>query len=222
LVLSLARIWIDRRAFPLVSSWLEEIDSERDSWVRTFGDINHRMLAIDLALAMGDPGEAAAMAEYMTGVAEASSRWAEYVGFASRWAVCLDRLGYRQRATMQFDAALSRGVAGGFLQSLAVPGVDTTTLFANQWKGSPERLAARRSLSASAVASQQCHHGMLSARELEVLSMVAAGRSNQDIAARLFISRNTVRNHLVNISRRLDVHSRSEAVARARELELIR
>ena len=52
----------------------------------------------------------------------------------------------------------------------------------------------------------------LSRREVEVLRCVAQGRTNQDIAALLFISENTVRNHLANIYDKLAVHNRAEAV----------
>jgi DNA-binding CsgD family transcriptional regulator len=55
----------------------------------------------------------------------------------------------------------------------------------------------------------------LSARELEVLRLVAEGAPNKVIAARLFISPTTVRTHLDNIYEKLDVHTRTAAVARA-------
>ena len=52
----------------------------------------------------------------------------------------------------------------------------------------------------------------LSEREVEVLRCVAQGHTNHDIAALLFISENTVRNHLANIYAKLAVHNRAEAV----------
>jgi DNA-binding NarL/FixJ family response regulator len=53
----------------------------------------------------------------------------------------------------------------------------------------------------------------LSPREQQVLSLVAEGLSNKQIGARLFISENTVRNHLRNILDKLHLHTRVEAVA---------
>jgi len=53
----------------------------------------------------------------------------------------------------------------------------------------------------------------LSAREQEVLGLVAQGLSNKQVGARLFISENTVRNHLRNILDKLHLHTRVEAVA---------
>jgi LuxR family transcriptional regulator, maltose regulon positive regulatory protein len=61
----------------------------------------------------------------------------------------------------------------------------------------------------------------LSVRELEVLHLVAAGQSNQEIAQALFLSVGTVKKHLNNIFGKLDVNSRTQAVALARELQLL-
>jgi DNA-binding NarL/FixJ family response regulator len=62
----------------------------------------------------------------------------------------------------------------------------------------------------------------LSARELEVLELVAAGLGNQQIAERLFLSQATVKTHLVHVFGKLAVDSRTAAVAEARARGLIR
>jgi LuxR family maltose regulon positive regulatory protein len=61
----------------------------------------------------------------------------------------------------------------------------------------------------------------LSAREREVLQLIAAGRSNQAIAAQLVIAVGTVKRHITNIYGKLSVHSRTQAVARARAMHLL-
>ncbi|NTW00580.1 MAG: hypothetical protein HGA19_04640, partial [Oscillochloris sp.] len=61
----------------------------------------------------------------------------------------------------------------------------------------------------------------LTPRELEVLTLVAAGMSNQDIADRLVVGISTVKKHINNIYGKLDVLSRTQALKRARELGLI-
>jgi LuxR family maltose regulon positive regulatory protein len=61
----------------------------------------------------------------------------------------------------------------------------------------------------------------LSEREVEVLRLLAAGRSNQAIAAELMLSVGTVKAHNSNIYGKLGVRSRTQAVARARELKLL-
>ena len=57
----------------------------------------------------------------------------------------------------------------------------------------------------------------LSAREVEILSAVARGLGNKEIARELFIAETTVKTHLVHAFTKLDVDSRTAAVARARE-----
>jgi LuxR family maltose regulon positive regulatory protein len=61
----------------------------------------------------------------------------------------------------------------------------------------------------------------LSEREVEVLRLVAAGHSNQTIARELVVAPSTVHSHVKNIYSKLDVHSRTQAVARAREIGLL-
>ena len=60
----------------------------------------------------------------------------------------------------------------------------------------------------------------LTRRELEVLRLVAAGRSNGQIAETLFISRKTASVHVSNILGKLGVHTRTEAAAAAHRLGL--
>ena len=55
----------------------------------------------------------------------------------------------------------------------------------------------------------------LTDRELEVLKLVATGLNNRDIARELYISENTVKNHIRNILEKLQLHSRMEAVVYA-------
>jgi LuxR family maltose regulon positive regulatory protein len=61
----------------------------------------------------------------------------------------------------------------------------------------------------------------LTERELEVLRLLAAGRSNADMAAELFVEQSTVKTHLIHLYRKLGVRSRTQTVARARALGLL-
>jgi two-component system NarL family response regulator len=67
-------------------------------------------------------------------------------------------------------------------------------------------------LSKKAEARQAVPVPILTARELEVLKLVARGMSNKEIASELYISENTVKNHVRNILEKLHLHSRMEAV----------
>lgn len=61
----------------------------------------------------------------------------------------------------------------------------------------------------------------ISAREVEVLEMLAAGFANKVIARRLDISPNTVKTHVARLYEKLEVTSRTQAINRARELDIL-
>jgi DNA-binding CsgD family transcriptional regulator len=61
----------------------------------------------------------------------------------------------------------------------------------------------------------------LSKRELEILSLLAQGHSNQEIATKLFVSLSTVKTHIQNLFEKLDVKRRIQAVEKAKRLNLI-
>jgi len=98
-------------------------------------------------------------------------------------------------------ASAIRAVHGG--QSLISPSMASKLLteFAAMSKRSEER--------------QQLPTPRLTDREMEVLKLVARGLNNRDIAKELFISENTVKNHIRNILEKLQLHSRMEAVVYA-------
>jgi DNA-binding NarL/FixJ family response regulator len=98
-------------------------------------------------------------------------------------------------------ATAIRAVAGG--QSLISPAMASKLLteFATLIKRDGDR--------------QQLPAPRLTERELEVLRLVARGLNNRDIAKQLFISENTVKNHIRNILEKLQLHSRMEAVVYA-------
>jgi len=61
----------------------------------------------------------------------------------------------------------------------------------------------------------------ISKRELEVLSLMSAGLSNEEIAGKLFVSLNTVKTHSSNIFLKLDVKRRTQATEKAKRLKII-
>jgi LuxR family transcriptional regulator, maltose regulon positive regulatory protein len=60
----------------------------------------------------------------------------------------------------------------------------------------------------------------LSDRESAVLELLADGHTNREIAQQLYIAQGTVKAHVASVYRKLEVHSRAEAVSRARDLGL--
>jgi NarL family two-component system response regulator LiaR len=64
-------------------------------------------------------------------------------------------------------------------------------------------------------------HLGITAREIEVLALMSAGHSNEEIARQLFLSLHTVKSHVSHILFKLDVSRRTQAVEKARSLHLI-
>jgi len=86
----------------------------------------------------------------------------------------------------------------------------------------PDRLTPTEgSAAAASGATLQPLLDPLSERELELLRLVAAGKSNREIAAELVLALGTVKSHLHNIFQKLDAGSRTQAVVRAQELDLL-
>lgn len=61
----------------------------------------------------------------------------------------------------------------------------------------------------------------LTKKEIEVLSLLADGGSNREIATRLFVSTSTIKTHLVHLYQKLDVSRRTQAIRKARSLQII-
>jgi NarL family two-component system response regulator LiaR len=61
----------------------------------------------------------------------------------------------------------------------------------------------------------------LSKRELEILNLMARGHSNEEIATTIFVSVSTVKSHNQNLFAKLDVKRRTQAIEKARRLQLI-
>ena len=68
---------------------------------------------------------------------------------------------------------------------------------------------------------QERHRLGISKREYEVLELMATGLSNQEIADKLYVSLNTIKTHISNLFLKLEVSRRTQAIRRAKELQLI-
>lgn len=91
------------------------------------------------------------------------------------------------------------------------------------WLGS-KLIAAKKVVEvvpATLVDEQAVRSSGLSARELEVLQLMAEGLSNQEIADKLFVSLPTVKSHSSSLFTKLEVKRRTEAVHRAKSLRII-
>jgi ATP/maltotriose-dependent transcriptional regulator MalT len=121
---------------------------------------------------------------------------------------------------------LDKLVAKGHMQVLNQDGVLAYTLFGKDQPKQPEPSLEASSLpspsaNGSSGATRESLVEPLSERELEVLTLLASGRSNKEIARELFVAVGTVKTHTNNIYRKLGTRNRAEALAKTRSLKLI-
>jgi LuxR family maltose regulon positive regulatory protein len=144
-------------------------------------------------------------------------------------ALALQARGDTTRALTALERALDLAAPGGFVRLFVEKGAPMAQLLyqaaargiAAQFAG---RLLAAFPASQAPEPFRETPAEMiepLSERETEVLQLVAAGLSNREIAQRLFLSVSTIKVHTYNIYSKLGVHSRTQAVAKARALGVL-
>jgi LuxR family transcriptional regulator, maltose regulon positive regulatory protein len=143
-------------------------------------------------------------------------------------ALVLAELGQSQAAVERLAGVLARAEPEGAVRPIADEGTHVVPLLRQVAGMHPSlRRFARRLLDMIQAAEPALGHSYedtlstLTARELEVLRLLAVGSSTQTIAAQLVVSPGTAKRHIGNILRKLAVHSRLEAVAQAHARGLI-
>ncbi|MTI96244.1 MAG: hypothetical protein FH749_12335 [Firmicutes bacterium] len=138
--------------------------------------------------------------------------------------------GNMRAAAHHLKQALSIGMGEGYFQVFLdeIQGLESCFAQVFSWlnaNASPVLAGYIQDILAHVDFSSKAEQGSLveelSARELEVLTLIGQGFSNQDIARELFLTEGTVKWHTGNIYGKLGVKSRTRAVARARELNLL-
>jgi LuxR family maltose regulon positive regulatory protein len=140
-------------------------------------------------------------------------------------------LGETNSALRSVAEALKLGQAGGYLRVFVEEGVQVEQLLRLALSGKAGISYIHRILATFSRLQKECW-GLspeksltwpepLSERELEVLRLMAVGFANTEIANKLFISINTVKTHISHIFGKLEVTSRTQAVAKARRLRLV-
>jgi DNA-binding NarL/FixJ family response regulator len=189
---------------------------------------------VEIALAAGDPGAARVACDELERTASTyGSSGLEAAALQARGAVLLAggraeaalptlRAACRrwQELDMPHDAARVRLLLARAYQALGDE--DAATLELDAAAAVFERLGAALDVAAArALRGRPPLPGGLTGREAEVLALVAAGRSNREIAAELVVSEHTVARHMQNILAKLRVPSRTAAAAFAFERGLV-
>lgn len=183
-------------------------------------------------LAQGKPAAALAVIEPFRQQMEARGWADEYLRALALQTVALQQDGARDKALDVLAEALSLAEPGNFIRLFLDEGEAMRLLLADFRFAIGKRphklltytdklLGAFTSLPTSQSAIRNQKSEILSPRELEILTLIAAGLTNETIARRLYLSLYTVKAHVRNIFAKLDVANRTQAVARARELSIL-
>jgi LuxR family maltose regulon positive regulatory protein len=134
--------------------------------------------------------------------------------------------GHTDEALARVEKALELAAPEGYSRAFLDEGLDIVDLLSRARHLAPDLVSQVLDAASAKDASPLLPHTPLlveplTERELEILRLIAAGRSNPEIAELLYLSLNTVKWHAKNLYGKLNVGSRIEAVARAQELELL-
>jgi LuxR family transcriptional regulator, maltose regulon positive regulatory protein len=195
-----------------------------------------RLTLARLLHAQGRHRESLPLLEELGETAEAAGRTGDLIEILALQALVLWARNEKEQAVRTLAGALALAEPEGYIRTFVDEGAPMGDLLsaalevrqrghfdaADQISVSYlARLMATVAQDATAPAADERLPEPLSERELEVLALIAAGESNQEIAATLFVSTSTVKTHINRLYRKLGVRSRTQAVAHARELSLL-
>jgi LuxR family maltose regulon positive regulatory protein len=228
-----ARLWLAQDKLETVSQWAGERELATDGEFTHLNEIEYLMLA-RILIAQGQPDETTTLLERLLEAAEAGGRTSRVIEILNLQALALQAQGNLDQARTTLEKSLALAEPEGFVRIFVDEGSSMARLL---YKALTREIApdyVRRLLAAFPVeeggrteppksqAPESVLIEPLSERELEVLQLIAEGLTNREIASRLFLSPNTVKTHTRNIYGKLDTHNRTQAVARAGALGIMR
>ena len=231
-----ARIWATQGRVAEASEWARERGLSVDDDLSYLHEFEHVTLARVLIARYeservdGAVHDAARLLERLLHAAEEGGRIGSVIEILAMQALAHQAHGDTSSALAPLERALSLAEPEGYVRVFVDEGPPMARLLQEAASRAIAPDSARRLLAAFPSAKPDGAHpsearceGMelLSKREIEVLQHIAAGLTNREIAARLYLSLYTVKAHARSIYDKLDAHSRTQAVARARELGIL-
>jgi LuxR family maltose regulon positive regulatory protein len=239
-----ARLWIWQGDLPLAEHWAQDRNLPSEDLPENLSDIqeNEVLTLARLRIAQGrsDPssrasGEALTILEQLLPQAETTRRLGSMIEIQALRALAFHDQGHLQAALDSLEQALNLAEAEGYVRIFLDEGrpMHALLLKAGRLRGNRLQKPVQRvllefetSVAVPAVTGQAYPRPSillepLTPREMEILRLVADGASNRVIAEQLYLSTGTVKIHLKHIFGKLGVTSRTQAIARARELNLL-
>jgi len=239
-----ARLWLLQGNIEAAVHWADT------SGLRSADEPSHQkeagyMMLARVMTAQGKAGEALALLERLLHAAETAGRGRSMIKIQVGRALAFHAQGRGNEALECLERALSMAEPEQYVRAFVDAGPPMATLLSRLPEaGRRARLRAQHSIPLASPAyvrsllaafetgaapaqgregpaREQQSVDWLSQRELEVLRLVAAGKSSAEIARELVVSPNTIKTHLKNIYSKLGVHGAGEAIARARDLLIL-
>jgi LuxR family transcriptional regulator, maltose regulon positive regulatory protein len=219
-----ARLLIAQGDVAAAARWAEErglSPGNETSYLRE----QEYLVLVRLLLSQQRPTAALELLERMHGPAAGQERTGSVIEMLALRALALAGSGSRAEAAAVLGEALGLGSLQGYVRVFADEGAPMAALL-QRVVGVPAGYLARvlAACQPGAPGAWQRAQGLadpLTARELEVLALLAAGAPNQSIADQLVVTLDTVKKHVTHVLAKLGAASRTEAVARARQIGLI-
>lgn len=231
-----ARVLVEQGRLAEAAAWARERGLSADDALSYLREFEHMTLARLLIAQHKREGVddaahgAMTLLERLLHAAEAGGRAGGVIEILALKALVHEALGDTPSALAALDRASAMAEPEGYARIFIAEGPPMASLLnaAAAREVAPD--SARRLLAAfpSAGSDRALPYGtrrevsdLLSEREIEVLTHIAAGSTNRQIAAALYLSPYTVKAHARSIYDKLDAHNRTQAVARARELGVL-
>jgi LuxR family maltose regulon positive regulatory protein len=226
------RIWLAQGKLEAASQWVGERELDPDG-VPTYLHEAEYIVFARILIAQGRLDEATTLLQRLLEAAEAGGRTSKAIEILMLQALALQAQEDTDQAITTLDKALTLAEPGGFVRIFVDEGPSMARLLYEALSRDIFPDYVRRLLAAFPVAEpEQAERASaqtpkselvepLSERELEVLELIAEGLTNPEIASRLFLALNTVKAHTRNIYGKLGVHSRTQAVAKAKALGVL-
>ena len=226
------RIWLAQGELEVASQWVAERGLDTDVEPTYLHEVAYIAFA-RILIAQGRLAEAAAFLPRLLEAAETGGRASRVIEILILQALAAQSGGNTVQAMSTLEQALTLGRVGGHIRifldegpplarllneavTRGIAGEYTRRLLAAFPVTEPEQTGPPKTQAALTESAEP-----LSERELEVLQLIAEGLTNREIAARLYLSLNTVKVHTRNIYGKLGAHHRTAAVARARALGIM-
>jgi LuxR family transcriptional regulator, maltose regulon positive regulatory protein len=214
-----ARIQLAQGDTAAVRQWADDVEPDVAALQSLADDRVAEMLA-RARIAGGAPDRARALLAERRAAATAADRHGHLIAVEALDALALDALGDRPGALDRLGRALELAEAEGYVRTFVDEGPPMLALLREALGRRLRPAYVARLVAAFGGPSAAPAGGVLTEREREVLRLLAGGCSNRDIARRLVITEHTAKVHVARILHKLGVGSRTQALARARELGL--